>query len=617
MFRFPTSRFLLVAVVLLSFATAPSSTAQEVSENSDAREKEAANPNAGATGEDRAAIAKLIEGKDFEAALERIAPFIEKDPSDAFLLRLQGYSLLQTGKESEAIAALREATAAAPEDSAAHFFLGHALTTSGEPGEAVLSFLKVVELDPRSKYSEAVRAILPQLRTMIETEAMRPVEKPSGSPENPDAPLEQQYELVEILVPVEVPLPPPPPTQEELLLAAAMADIDSQRYDAALLKVEKLIGIFPANFQLKKLKAFVLTEKGDYESVIIYLGELKSNYPEDPALRLMIAQALSQDGQLKLAEAELIELIALQDPSTLAVAEKLLAEFDAAIRAIQKDKWSVYSTLGMEYDTNPQAIPVVGGGQGAESWRTSMSLSIGYEIIDQFRDEKPFSWVVNGSFFQTFHDNPDVRRLDVTLGSVGSYLRHDRFLMDRPLILTAGGDLGTYHLGGDGFYDYGNLYAGSDWRVLDNAGITLGYRFAHEEYANDTVLPELFSLDGDIHTGSIGGYAFLFQNKVLASASYRYTDSNREGSNFAAEVHAVNGSLRFYLPKGIELVAAAGYTNEDYTLFVPVPTRLDDIWNYSVSLEKELWVEGLKGVIRYSRTSAGSNQQFFNYEREI
>lgn len=549
----------------------------------------------------RTAAAELIKEGKYDDALTRLAPLIEKNPNDAFLLRLQGYSLMKTGKNHHAIAVLRKATSAAPQDSAAHFFLGNALAADGKASEATTSFIKVVEIDPKSKYAEAVKQLLPQLKKMVEAEA---------TTANPPADSTQQYETVEILVPI-------PPSPEELLLAEALADVADQNFETALPKIETLLKKFPDNFELQKLKAFVLSETGDADEAIAFLYELKSAHPKDAGLRLILAQTLSKDGQLKLSATELEELIALGDTSTLAASEELLTQVNAGLKVIHKDQWTIYSTLSVEYDTNPAAIPVVGGGQGGESWKTTASLHIAYEIIDQDRDEMPFSWVVSGTGYQSFHDNQALRRLDVTNGSVGSYLKHECSFLDRPLTLTVGTEWGKMFLGSNEYFRYTNGYANANWRLLDNAGLTTSYRYAHEEYAADTAFPGLFSLDGDIHTGSIGGYAFLLDGKALITANYAYSAADRLGTQFASDAHSANTAIRFYLPWEMQLVASVGFTTEDYELFLPQPARLDNVWRYSIALEKELPVEGLKAVLSYSKTVADSNQGFFNYDREI
>ncbi len=172
-------------------------------------------------------------------------------------------------------------------------------------------------------------------------------------------------------------------------------------------------------------------------------------------------------------------------------------------------------------------------------------------------------------------------------------------------------------LGSNEYFRYTNAYANANWRLLHNAGRTTSYKFAHEEYATDTAFPGLFSLDGDTHTGSIGGYAFLLDGKALITANYVYSAADRLGTQFASDAHSANTAIRFYLPWEMQLVASVGFTSEDYELFLPQPARLDNVWRYSVAVEKDLPFEGLKAVLSYSKTVADSNQGFFNYDREI
>jgi len=306
----------------------------------------------------------------------------------------------------------------------------------------------------------------------------------------------------------------------------------------------------------------------------------------------------------------------LGEEDMLAASNDLLSQMEQGIETVRKDRWTVMATLGMEYDTNPAAIPIVGGGQGSESWKGVGTLYLGYELIDQQRSGLPFSWEVGGFGYQSLYENPEVKNLDLTIATVGTSLRHDRSFLDRPLAFTASGDWGKMYFGGDGYNESVNAALVADWRVLSHAGISLGYQYANEEYDEDTVFPGFFSLDGNIHSTRVNGYSFILGGKALLTAGYSYFEADRQGIQFASKGHVVSTGLRLYLPGGFELVGNFSFAKEDYGLYAP-GGRFDNVWSWGVGAEKSLWLDGLKAVLSYGNIVSDSNQEAYNYKREI
>jgi Flp pilus assembly protein TadD len=574
----------------------------QLKNNVQAQVKRAAAKPQAVSQETRGKLEKLVAEEKFQPLLGLLAPLVEKSPDDAYLLRLQGYALLKTGEKDKAITALLKAVEASPRDQAAYFFLGTALAESGRTVDATRAFLKVVEIDPQSKYAGVVKQLLPQLKEGMAAEAA--ALEAAGKKKDPTPRKPQQAA----------------PTLSQKMFAQVQRDLDEKNYPAALQKVETLLQSSPNDLQLRKLKGLVLTESGQGKEAIGYLEEVKKDFPEDAGVRLVLAQALANENQLKEGVAELNGLNdlagSLGEEDMLAASNELLAQMEQGIEAVKKDKWTVMTTLGMEYDTNPAAIPIVGGGQSSESWKGVGTLYLGYELIDQQRSGLPFSWEVSGFGYQSLYENPEVRNLDLTIATVGTSLRHERSFLDRPLAFTANGDWGKMYFGGDDYNEAVNAGLTADWRAWDQAGISLGYQYANENYVEDTAFPGFFSLDGNIHATKVNSYGFILGGKALLTAGYSYFDADRQGIQFTSNGHLVSTGLRVYLPGGFELVGNLSYTKEDYDLYVP-GGRLDNIWSWGLGAEKSLWIDGLKGVLSYSNIVADSNQQAFNYKREI
>jgi predicted Zn-dependent protease len=88
---------------------------------------------------------------DLRAALGQIDSLIQAQPSNPYFNELKGQALVESGREREAIAPLRQAIARAPDPTLIHVLLGQALIGANDPAlvdEAISNLRKALANDP-------------------------------------------------------------------------------------------------------------------------------------------------------------------------------------------------------------------------------------------------------------------------------------------------------------------------------------------------------------------------------------------------------------------------------------------------------------------------------------
>ena len=113
----------------------------------------------------RTPAAAAYRAGDFAAALAEIDKLLVREPGDPILLRVRGMSLYRLNRHAEAAEALKGAVAAAPQDPAAHFWLGAALLEQKDFAGSIRAFETVERLAPNTRYSEQARPFLAAARS--------------------------------------------------------------------------------------------------------------------------------------------------------------------------------------------------------------------------------------------------------------------------------------------------------------------------------------------------------------------------------------------------------------------------------------------------------------------
>lgn len=105
----------------------------------------------------------LIEQGEYEKALPKVARVAQANPDNAYVARVMGYVLTETGRDEDAVVILRRAVTLNPHDPAAHYYLGQSLVFSGST-EAGLERLALVRREfPDSPFAEAAGSLLAQV----------------------------------------------------------------------------------------------------------------------------------------------------------------------------------------------------------------------------------------------------------------------------------------------------------------------------------------------------------------------------------------------------------------------------------------------------------------------
>jgi len=152
--REPELAFLTIAVLVLAAALG-TVTAQEPAEPSDPLADDAAAPDlADERAEQIAEANDRVREGDYGAAAEVLAPLIDDQTQDAFLLAFYGEVLLASGDAKNAVPVLERALQADPERPRLNFQIASAYTSLGDVEEALGAFNREIELneDPEIRY---------------------------------------------------------------------------------------------------------------------------------------------------------------------------------------------------------------------------------------------------------------------------------------------------------------------------------------------------------------------------------------------------------------------------------------------------------------------------------
>lgn len=100
---------------------------------------------------------------DYRGASSAYASALELKPSDVTTHIEMGWSLIELGRNSDAVTHFKRATSLSPGRPEGHYGLGLAYQTMGKNSQAVAAYKKVIELDPNGRDTREVQALLRQL----------------------------------------------------------------------------------------------------------------------------------------------------------------------------------------------------------------------------------------------------------------------------------------------------------------------------------------------------------------------------------------------------------------------------------------------------------------------
>jgi tetratricopeptide (TPR) repeat protein len=251
--------------------------------------------------------------RDYEKATELLERAVRLDGDAAYAFNALGISYLEQARFSEAMAALRDAVARAPQWAYPRHNLGLALLETGDAPGALASYEEAMKLAPRQAY-------LPYNAGLVRQRMNQPRE-------------------AEALFRKAMELDPRSAEPWNALGALQLEQGKNREAEAAFRKaLEIKAGFSPAR---QNLALVLWKDRGRREEAIAAWRENIEREPGFLPSRLSLAKARAEAGQAKEAEAEYRALLAVRPdytPARLKLAELLIAraEFDAALTELRE-----------------------------------------------------------------------------------------------------------------------------------------------------------------------------------------------------------------------------------------------------------------------------------------
>lgn len=402
----------------------------------------------------------------------------------------------------------------------------------------------------------------------------------------------------------------------------AVAHIEADRYPQALVELDRLLAERPADSFVLRLKGFVLIALDRDPEAIPVLEEAVATDPDDTAAHYYLGQAYGYSGYIGQA-IERLEYVRRVAPGSryAAASEDLLARlYNLAATTgagYSERRWEASFQGGWKYDDN---VPARADDDPDSSPTDSTSFTLSgygkYELLRLDELAVPVRAGAEISGYQSIHSRDVFEAYDLTsaTGRLFAYARGD--VAEMPWSLNT--DVGATRAWLDEDPYSIEYFVGltADLQLNDYVIPSIGYRYTDMDFENDSASPEFFSRDGQEQVASAGANVYLLDNRLILGATYRYTSSDTDGTQFEVDSHGVDSFIYATLPAGFNLTLRGSYSEEDYEEFVPDPTRLDDVVTLGATVDREL-LDGLEVSVSYTNTEADSNRDFAEYDREV
>ena len=302
-------RFTFSVLLCLSISGAITAIAQDSSSNSGAQPSGAAPSTTIQSGtqspSDQVAAAEAaIAGSDWKTAEAKLASWLTAHPNDARALFDAGYVADAQNRLEDAAGLYRRAITANPESFEAHLSLGLLLARLGRPAEARPALIAATELDP----GEAGPALKARA-----WRALAQIDRPApGSPGDTTAASNDLLEALKLS----------PEAPADTLLAASLADQAGQ-FDAAESAYRRILDEDPKSEPANAGLAHILIRMKQYPEAETLLRAALEKLPDDPALTAQLAIVLAAEDK---AEAlPLLQKLHAAHPDDAAI-NRMLAE---------------------------------------------------------------------------------------------------------------------------------------------------------------------------------------------------------------------------------------------------------------------------------------------------
>ncbi len=397
--------------------------------------------------------------------------------------------------------------------------------------------------------------------------------------------------------------------------------IETGDYAGAYLEVQDLLQKSPDNVLLLRVKGVCLLETGQHDAAVQVLRHATTLDPESIACKYYLGQALAYRGSVPEAM-DILQMIVSDYPETdygKMAAEILpqLKELEQSTAAVQDiRRWSVYGALSSEYDDNITLRAKNSSDEGpTDSMRITYSFYGELRLPDQKIDPWPFTVGIGYSLYGTEILRSELSYYDLFSNNLSLFVEHNGTLFDK-----------FYSLRFDSSYTDTRV----DWTKYSNvAGLQLSFGYQwhkrvyskfltawdNRRYENDSPYPEWYSQDGEEYRAGIMNYLYLFDNSLVLGLNYTYRKIHSEGDQNVLRSNDLSFSVTKNLPFDIRIIGVVNYSQEDYPDYFP-DGRLDDIWAFSFSLEKDIW-ECMMLNLNYTYGTADSDEEYTDYRRNV
>ncbi len=413
-------------------------------------------------------------------------------------------------------------------------------------------------------------------------------------------------------------------------VAQVAGRIKTEDYGSAIAAANSALIRSPKDSTLLRLKGVALMEQDQVDEAVRVLREAGSLDPDSIACRYYLGQALAYQGQVHESVRLLEEVQARAQQSEYAqMAAQVLPELRLLSQTTEeipgtstetpaKKRFSFNLRLAAEYDDN---VPFRANGSPdsspQESSRLLGSVYLEARPFDQRLDQLPLTLGVAYYGYQSLHERDTLQDYDVTQHGALTYLEHSGVIGNKPYQVRLGG---RYEYTEVGYHPYSQnfgLDVSASFQPVSWTVTSLRYALAQENYDLDTILPEFYSRDALSQTIGATQFFYLWKNRVMLGLGYALEMDDTEGSQFQENSHQFTVLTQVALPWRLTLKNTVEYLSETYLDFSPTPRRADDVWRFTTTLSRPLWIDAVTAELGYLYETSGSNKGFADYRRSI
>jgi len=398
--------------------------------------------------------------------------------------------------------------------------------------------------------------------------------------------------------------------------------INTKDYAGAYKEAQELLEQRPNDIYLLRIKGVCLMEAGYQDQAVAVLRKAVDLDPDSVASRYFLGQALAYRGSIREAVSILEKVISMAPESayarkTEAILPQLLQLIETEQVISDEQRWNTYFRTAFEYDDNvPLRASNSPGDSPTESWRFSYSFYGEVRFPDQKIDKMPFTLGLGYSLSGSEYERSEFGIYDLFSNDVSLFISRDSTLFDNFYNIRLNLHATDTRLGWDPYSRIAGTSLSFQYNWLGMVASTLSASVDSKDYDEDTEFPDYYSLDGKEYNFGFFNSIYLLDNRWVLGLNYNHRRMEAEGIQAELRSNDLSGSITTTLPLLIRLYAYLGYQQEDYPDYYPVG-RLDDIWTVYASLQRPVWREKLFLEMGYTYSTASSDYDYAEYQRNI